>query len=59
MKTMFLVERPAGARPVRVPMWSTAGVFVLLVTVPLIWPLGLQVQLVSRVARTAALALFP
>jgi NADH-quinone oxidoreductase subunit N len=59
LKTMFLVERPAGARPVRVPTWSTAGVFVLLVTVPLLWPLGLQVQLVSRVARTAALALFP
>jgi len=59
LKTMFLFERPAGARPVRVPMWSTAGVFVLLVTVPLIWPLGLHVQLVSRVARSAALALFP
>jgi NADH-quinone oxidoreductase subunit N len=59
LKTMFLVERPAGARPARVPTWATAGVFVLLVTVPLLWPLGLQVQLVSRVARTAALALFP
>jgi NADH-quinone oxidoreductase subunit N len=59
MKTMYLAERPVGARPVRVPTWSTAGVFVLLVTVPLIWPLGIQVQLVSRVARTAALALFP
>jgi NADH-quinone oxidoreductase subunit N len=59
LKTMYLVERPVGARPVRVPTWSTAGVFVLLVTVPLIWPLGLHVQLVSRVARSAALALFP
>jgi NADH-quinone oxidoreductase subunit N len=59
LKTMYLMERPAGARVVRVPTWSTAGVFVLLVTVPLIWPLGIHVQLISRVARSAALALFP
>jgi NADH-quinone oxidoreductase subunit N len=59
LKTMYLMDRPAGARVVRVPTWSTAGVFVMLVTVPLIWPLGVHVQLVSRVARSAALALFP
>ena len=59
LKTMYLSERPAGARPVRVPVGSTAGVFVLLVTVPLIFPLGIYVDLVSRVARSAALALFP
>lgn len=58
MKTMYLVERPRELRPVRLASWEI-GAFVVLVTFPLLWPLGLNVQWVSRVARSAALALFP
>ncbi len=58
MKTMYLRERPAGARPVLVPFWSNPGVYVMLVTLPLILPLGIAVQFISGVAHRAAQSLF-
>jgi NADH-quinone oxidoreductase subunit N len=58
MKTMYLRERPAGARPVLVPFWSNPGVYVMLVTLPLVLPLGIAVQFISGVAHRAAQSLF-
>lgn len=58
LKTMYLNERPAGARPVRVPAFSSAGLYVILVTLPIL-VLGIYVQLVSDAARQAAAVLFP
>ncbi|MBI1345012.1 hypothetical protein GC163_01845 [bacterium] len=58
MKTMYLQERPATARALRVPAWSYSGAFVLILTLPLLLPLGTAVQLVSGVAKRAAMSLF-
>ncbi len=58
LKTMYLNERPAGARPVRVPAFSSTGLYVILVTLPIL-VLGIHVQLVSDAARQAAAVLFP
>ncbi|MDP1798972.1 MAG: NADH-quinone oxidoreductase subunit N, partial [Planctomycetaceae bacterium] len=57
LKTMYLTERPAGATTVTFPAWSSAGLYVMLVTVPII-VLGVHVQLVSNAARRAAEVLF-
>lgn len=57
VKTMYLSERPATAPVVSFPAWSSAGLYVLLVTVPIV-VLGLHVQLVSNAARRAAEVLF-
>lgn len=54
LKVMFLQTRPAGAIPVRIGVWSNAGIFVWLVIVPQIIPLGLAGHVVSGVARRAA-----
>lgn len=58
LKTMFLQERPAGARAVIIPTWSNPGVYVMLVTIPLIFPLGVGIRLISGVASRAAQSLF-
>lgn len=57
VKTMYLTERPATAPVVSFPAWSSAGLYVLLVTVPIV-VLGVHVQLVSNAARRAAEVLF-
>ncbi len=58
LKTMYLGERPANAPVVSFPALSSAGLYVMLVTVPIV-VLGLHVQLVSNAARRAAEVLFP
>lgn len=58
LKTMYLSERPASAPVVTFPAWSSAGLYVMLVTVPIV-VLGIHVQLVSNAARRAAEVLFP
>jgi NADH-quinone oxidoreductase subunit N len=58
LKVMFLDSRPAGARVVEMPTWSSAGFYVMLVTVPLLVPLGVFPEMVSRVAKSAAVVLF-
>lgn len=58
LKTMYLTERPATAPVVSFPAWSSAGLYVMLVTLPII-VLGIHVQLVSNAARRAAEVLFP
>lgn len=58
VKVMYLQERPAGARQVLIPTWSNPGMFVLLVTVPLLIPLGTAIHVMSGVANRAAQSLF-
>ncbi len=57
LKTMYLTERPTTAPVVTFPAWSSAGLYVMLVTFPILW-LGVDVRLVSNVARRAAEVLF-
>lgn len=56
LKVMYLQQRPAGARAVHVPTWSTPGSYVMVVTVPLL-VLGILPNLFSPVANSAAEAL--
>lgn len=58
MKIMYLQDRPADARAVRLPAWSNASLFVLILTLPLLLPLGIWISLVSGVANRAAMSLF-
>lgn len=59
LRTMYLLERPAGARAVRVPAFSVNGLYVLVVTLPLLL-LGIShINVVSNAARTAAIVFFP
>lgn len=57
LKTMYLSERPAGAPTVTFPAWSSAGLYIILVTAPILY-LGVDVSLVSNAARHAAEVLF-
>lgn len=58
LKAMYLQERPAGARQVLMPTYSYPGLYVLVVTLPLLVPLGIFVQFFSGVANRAAQSLF-
>ncbi len=58
LKVMYFQARPAASRRVLMPVLSNRGVYVLLVTVPLLLPLGTAVQFVSGVAHRAAQSLF-
>ncbi len=58
LKTMYLSERPTGATTVTFPALSSAGLYVILVSAPILW-LGIDVSLVSNAARRAAEVLFP
>lgn len=58
VKCMFLGELPADARTVNIPIASSAGGYVLILTLPVL-ALGVFVEPVSRVARDVAVRLFP
>jgi len=57
LKTMYLSERPVTARVATFPAMSSAGFYVLLVTLPILY-LGIDVRMVSNAARRAAEVLF-
>lgn len=58
LRVMYLQPRPAGARRVQLPAFSSTGVYVMLLTLPLFVPLGVYPEWISRVANSAARALF-
>jgi NADH-quinone oxidoreductase subunit N len=58
LKVMYLQQRPAGAKRVQLPATSSTGVYVMLLTLPLLVPLGIYPEWISRVANSAARALF-
>ena len=55
-KTMYLRERPATARRVLVATWSSNGIYVMLVAVPVVL-LGIAVKPISELASRAAQSL--
>lgn len=55
-KTMYLQERPATARRILVPTWSSNGIYVMLVAVPVVL-LGIAVKPISELASRAAQSL--
>ncbi|MBA4032617.1 MAG: hypothetical protein C0478_17255 [Planctomyces sp.] len=56
-KAMFLEERAEGAAVVRIPLFSTAALFLLAITIPVL-SLGVDVAGMSELARGAALSLW-
>ncbi len=58
LKVMIIDTRPEGARPVLLPPNSVAGMFVMLLAIPVLYPLGIDVNRLSQIASRVALVFF-